>query len=882
MTVNTTDSTVIYSGNGVSTEFDFPFKVLDESHLEITRRDTATGLIDYTYTDSDYTITGIGEALGGTVELNDPLESGYKIIITRVVPYTQEVDIVNQSGFYPEVIEDQLDLMEMQTQQVADAAGRSIKVPPGETIDEMPGAAARANKFPAFDALGVLYMSEGTGSDGFRADAGARTGAALIGTGAPAILTTVEAVLDKNATWWGIAKSGSNAGERAQDVFDELSDLAGDKGAVIRLDANAEYDWELDPADDDYNEGIKMRPRIDLDLQGSRVTRRCHADNERGFILMSHAKMRNGRVDALSEFVSVEGSSLATQPGPHGPIGIGAIYGSGGTVADPSEFEGAHSWLVDGLTLTADKDVDSGGGLMRGTPLIQGFGGVHNGTISNCYAPDSALASGFIAFDWGFLSEPGDFESGTEANYTQYREDWDNDLLRTTHPHGIRIIGNKCGNLTRPNLGQDVGTYYVRLSGCRGFDVRNGRSGTTTDAMVYILAGDPAFEFADVVSRTLGMDGTVVFNIEATAPQHGYLARLDSFGDNLNTAIQDHAYDAYSRPLVYARLTIDGLRGYTDLEGDALEGIRCTKLWGAEIKNWAASGFKKNAWLDEGCVDVDLHNGSATFARESNIYVGHGDSPPRDCKVRSNLIHSAGRGGGSHDGIKVENHVGTEISANVCGIPDVNDPSTIKNINVTGGTGLNCSAPNRHYSTSAAGQAESILSGAEGDAVDSWIVGEMIDPTLIATQYGGVSVLAEWRRTYPDGTKRAQFIADRAALSGDVLPAGGTFQDGDVIKYWELSAGGWRGSACTTKGTAGTLAGVTGSITTGTDDLVVNTTTGLEVGHYIAIAGVTGIKKITAINGLAVTIDSNADATVAAAAVTYSAPVFKRYSAIEA
>jgi hypothetical protein len=53
-----------------------------------------------------------------------------------------------------------------------------------------------------------------------------------------------------------------------------------------------------------------------------------------------------------------------------------------------------------------------------------------------------------------------------------------------------------------------------------------------------------------------------------------------------------------------------------------------------------------------------------------------------------------------------------------------------------------------------------------------------------------------------------------------------------------------------------------GSITIGTTALTVLSTTGFLVGYYITIGGVTGVKRITAIVGLVITIDSAASATV--------------------
>lgn len=119
---------------------------------------------------------------------------------------------------------------------------------------------------------------------------------------------------------------------------------------------------------------------------------------------------------------------------------------------------------------------------------------------------------------------------------------------------------------------------------------------------------------------------------------------------------------------------------------------------------------------------------------------------------------------------------------------------------------------------------------------------------------------------------------------GASAPASNTYHKGDIVYNNNPTAGGYIGWVCITSGTAGTLNGsaTTGSITTGTPDLVVNDATGLKVGQYITIAGVSGIKQITALSGTAVTIDTNASATASGAAIAWSPHTFKSWGAISA
>jgi hypothetical protein len=84
-----------------------------------------------------------------------------------------------------------------------------------------------------------------------------------------------------------------------------------------------------------------------------------------------------------------------------------------------------------------------------------------------------------------------------------------------------------------------------------------------------------------------------------------------------------------------------------------------------------------------------------------------------------------------------------------------------------------------------------------------------------------------------------------------------------------------RNADATVTGNTVNFSTTTGSITSGTASLTVSSAFGLYAGAYITIQGVTGVKLITAISGTTVTIDSNASATVATAAVAFSQPVWK-------
>lgn len=181
MTVSTVTNSVVYRGNSATTQFAVPFKVLDEDHLLVRRRVFETGVIEYTYVGSDYSYSGIGLDSGTLTLAGDALDDDYELVIERIVSYTQNLDIVNAGGFYPETVEEQLDLMTMGIQQIADLAGRGMTVPIGEDGIELTSISERAGTYFAFDAEGNFVPSSGTGNDtALRTDLAASPGTSLI------------------------------------------------------------------------------------------------------------------------------------------------------------------------------------------------------------------------------------------------------------------------------------------------------------------------------------------------------------------------------------------------------------------------------------------------------------------------------------------------------------------------------------------------------------------------------------------------------------------------------------------------------------------------------------------------------------------------------
>ena len=173
MTISTTTSKVTGSGNGSATSFSFsPFTVFLASDLLVIKV-SATG-VETTLTEgtgtTNYSVSlTTPNSLPSTGSITYPatlgtqLASGEKIVIKRVVDLLQDIDLFNQGGYFPDVLEGGLDTSMMIDLQQQDDISRSLKGPITDTVSvEIPSQTARANQFLTFNGSGVPTVSAGT------------------------------------------------------------------------------------------------------------------------------------------------------------------------------------------------------------------------------------------------------------------------------------------------------------------------------------------------------------------------------------------------------------------------------------------------------------------------------------------------------------------------------------------------------------------------------------------------------------------------------------------------------------------------------------------------------------------------------------------------
>ena len=177
MTINsTTRKTNPFVGNGSAHTFPFTFKVFTDADIVVKKLEASTS-IETTLTlglNNDYIVTLNADQNsnpGGSVTLksggnNQNLANGFSLVITSDVDALQGVDLTNQGGFFPEVINDALDKAIIIHQQQQTELDRSIRFSLTNTIGSLEiteNAAARANKVLGFDDSGEFNVVQELG-----------------------------------------------------------------------------------------------------------------------------------------------------------------------------------------------------------------------------------------------------------------------------------------------------------------------------------------------------------------------------------------------------------------------------------------------------------------------------------------------------------------------------------------------------------------------------------------------------------------------------------------------------------------------------------------------------------------------------------------------
>ena len=128
MTIASTTSKVSYNGSGSNGPFPITYKFTKNADLTATKRSSA-GVETVLALTTDYTLTGAGDAAGGSLTLTVALAVGESLVIARAPGIVQEVDYVENSAFPAETHEAALDLLTMICQSLQEQIGRAVLYP---------------------------------------------------------------------------------------------------------------------------------------------------------------------------------------------------------------------------------------------------------------------------------------------------------------------------------------------------------------------------------------------------------------------------------------------------------------------------------------------------------------------------------------------------------------------------------------------------------------------------------------------------------------------------------------------------------------------------------------------------------------------------------
>ncbi len=120
-----------FTGNGVAVAFPFAFKVFTSADVLVVQAVTTSGVETNKVINTDYLVslnTDQNANPGGTVTMLTSPPVGTTLTLASQVGNLQPVDLTNQGGFYPKVINDALDRVTIQIQQVAEQVSRAFKV----------------------------------------------------------------------------------------------------------------------------------------------------------------------------------------------------------------------------------------------------------------------------------------------------------------------------------------------------------------------------------------------------------------------------------------------------------------------------------------------------------------------------------------------------------------------------------------------------------------------------------------------------------------------------------------------------------------------------------------------------------------------------------
>lgn len=166
MAVSTVTQKIVHSGDGVQTQFTFPYAFHSPADLHVIIVLVADGTETEWDLDIDYSVAPINTrdyADGAYITTVTTLTSDYEILIERIVELKQLTDYDENDSFPAETHEKALDYLTFISQQLKDKIDRSIHALTSELgLDmELPPADERAGRIAGYNANGEPTVFSG-------------------------------------------------------------------------------------------------------------------------------------------------------------------------------------------------------------------------------------------------------------------------------------------------------------------------------------------------------------------------------------------------------------------------------------------------------------------------------------------------------------------------------------------------------------------------------------------------------------------------------------------------------------------------------------------------------------------------------------------------
>jgi hypothetical protein len=165
MTISNTSRTAgPFIGNGITQDFPFSYKVFDRGDVLVALTDTATGAETAKVLDADYVVTlnvDQNSSPGGMIHMIVAPPAGTTLAATSNIPIAQGLDLTNQGGFHPKVINDALDRIVINLQQLAARVGLGLNVGAAAAVATVLGFIDRLATTVGASLVGFLQAGVG-------------------------------------------------------------------------------------------------------------------------------------------------------------------------------------------------------------------------------------------------------------------------------------------------------------------------------------------------------------------------------------------------------------------------------------------------------------------------------------------------------------------------------------------------------------------------------------------------------------------------------------------------------------------------------------------------------------------------------------------------